>query len=174
MLYPDVVITARTDARNAVGGGLDAVLERCAAYLEAGADVLMVVALHNREEIKIVRDAFPDAHLNCVVHGIRPRLTTKEFEDFGLMQQSVKVNVVGSIAMYSFLQDFAERGADAYAEYLNANAGHPLVDFGFLDLTGFPKVLEIEKKYLSEAALKKYDKSEAFYDASSSAKSLKG
>jgi 2,3-dimethylmalate lyase len=162
-LDPDVVIMARTDARNAVGGGLDAVLERCAAYLKAGADVLMVVALHNREELQVVRDAFPDAHINAVVHGIRPRLTTEEYTKFRLFNQSVKINVIGSIAMYTFLKDYAERGADAYVEYLEANAGHPMVDFGFLDLTGFPKILEMEERYLTAESLKKYEDSDAFY-----------
>ena len=40
-----------------------------------------------------------------------------------------------------------------------------MVDFGFLDLTGFPKVLEIEEKYLPAERLKKYEGSDAFYDA---------
>ena len=87
---------------------------------------------------------------------------------FGLFSQSVKVNVVGSIAMYSFLRDYAERGADAYVDYLEAHPGAPLVDFGFLDLTGFPKVLEIEKRYLPAEQLAKYENSEAFYDPNSS------
>jgi 2-methylisocitrate lyase-like PEP mutase family enzyme len=168
-LDPDVVMIARTDARNALGGGLEEVLRRCAAYLEAGADVLMVTALRDRDEIQIVRDAFPDAHLNAVVHGIRPRLTTEEYAKYRLFNQSVKVNVVGSIAMYDFLRDYAERGADAYVDYLDAHAGNPLVDFGFLDLTGFPKVIEIEKKYLPAERLKKYEGSDAFYDAGAKA-----
>ncbi|KQX43237.1 MULTISPECIES: isocitrate lyase/PEP mutase family protein [Ensifer] len=166
-LDPDVVLIARTDARNAVGGGLDEVLRRCAAYLEAGADVLMVVALKNREELWAVREAFPDAHLNCVVHGLRPRLTTAEYAELRLFSQSVKLNVVGSVAMYSFLKDYAERGADAYIEYLERNTGNPLVDFGFLDLTGFSKVVELEKKYLSREALKKYENQDAFYNTES-------
>jgi 2-methylisocitrate lyase-like PEP mutase family enzyme len=163
-LDPDVVIMARTDARNAVGGGLDEVLRRCEANLAAGADVLMVCALKSREEIQTLRDAFPDAHLNCIVHGIRPRLTTEEYAKYRLFHQSVKVNVVASIAMYDFLRDYAQRGADAYVEYLDRHKGNPLVDFGFLDLTGFPKVLEIEKKYLPAERLKKYENSAAFYD----------
>lgn len=164
-LDPDVVLIARTDARNAVGGGLDEVLRRGEAYLKAGADVLMVVALKNREELGAVREAFPDVHLNCVVHGLRPRLTTREYEDLRLFSQSIKLNVVGSVAMYSFLRDYVDRGADAYVEYLEGNAGNPLVDFGFLDLTGFPKVIELEQKYLPEEALQKYEGSDSFYKA---------
>lgn len=163
-LDPDVVIMARTDARNAVGGGIEEVLRRCEAYLAAGADVLMVVALKTREEIETVRNAFPQAHLNVVPHGIRPRLRTQEYAQYRLFTQSVKLNVIASIAMYDFLLEYAERGADAYADHLDARKGHPFVDFGFLDLTGFPRVIELEKKYLPAERLRKYEGSEAFYD----------
>lgn len=157
-LDPDVVIMARTDARNAVGGGLDEVLRRCEAYLAAGADVLMIVALRNRDELRVVREAFPEAYLNCIVHGMRPRLQTSEYEDLRLFGQSVKINVVASMAMYNFLQDYAKRGADAYVDCLDSQKDNPMVDFGFLELTGFPKVVELEKKYLPPEALKKYAK----------------
>ncbi len=156
-LDPDVIIMARTDARNAVGGGLDEVLRRGEAYLAAGADVLMIVALRNRDELRIVRDAFPDAFLNCIVHGMRPRLQTAEYEEFRLFGQSVKLNVVASMAMHTFLQDFAKRGADAYVDCLDSQKDNPMVDFGFLELTGFPKVVELEKKYLPPDALRKYE-----------------
>lgn len=162
-LDPDVVIIARTDARNAVGGGLDEVLRRCEANLRAGADVLMVVALKTREEIEAVRAAFPEAHLNAVVHGLRPRLRTEEYTQYRLFQQSIKLNVVASVAMHDFLVDYVQRGADAYVEFSESRQGHPLIDFGFLDLTGFPQVVEIEKRYLPTDRLKKYEGSSAFY-----------
>lgn len=155
-LDPDVVMMARTDARNAVGGSLDEVIRRGHAYIEAGADVLMVVALKSRDELRAVRNAFPDFPLKAVVHSIRPRLTAAEYAEFGLLTQSFKMNVVASMALHSFIKDYQSRGVDAYNELLDANKGHPLVDFGFLELTGFQKVVELEQRYLPAEALAKY------------------
>ncbi|MDH2328042.1 isocitrate lyase/phosphoenolpyruvate mutase family protein [Cereibacter sp. SYSU M97828] len=160
---PEVVLTARTDARNA-GGGLDDVLRRCEAYLKVGVDMIMVTALHNREELRRVREAFPEARLQANAHGMRPRLTTADYNEFRLVTSGAKLNVVAAIAMYDFLQTYAERGADYYAEFMDGNKGHPMVDFGFLDLTGFPKLVELEERYLPAEDLKKYETSESVYD----------
>jgi len=67
-LGPDVVVIARTDTRAAIGSGLDEVLRRCEAYLGAGVDMLMVMALQSREEMRRVVDAFPGADVS-VLHG---------------------------------------------------------------------------------------------------------
>jgi methylisocitrate lyase len=58
----DFVIVARTDARAAARGSLDEVIERLAAYREAGADVLMPQAF-GRDEAEQVHGAFPDTPL---------------------------------------------------------------------------------------------------------------
>jgi hypothetical protein len=36
--------------------------------------------------------------------------------------------------------------------------------FGFLELTGFPKLLEIERQFLADDVLGKYDQSIGLYD----------
>ena len=79
-----------------------------------------------------------------------------------MFSQSVEVNVFGSNTMYSFLRDYTKRGVDAYVNHLEAHAEHPLVDIEFLDLTGLPKALEIEKRYLPQERLAKYENSNAF------------
>ena len=86
-LDPDVVVIARTDSRAAVGGSVDEVLRRCEAYLEAGVDMLMVVALQTREEMRTCHGGIPGhAHLHqrgrratvahacrvCAKWGLRP------------------------------------------------------------------------------------------------------
>jgi 2,3-dimethylmalate lyase len=55
----DFVIIARTDARSALGGTLEASVERSKAYVEAGADVLMPMP-HGRDEAIYVREAIPE------------------------------------------------------------------------------------------------------------------
>ena len=58
----DMLVIARTDARAASGGSLDAAIERLGAYREAGADALMPMP-HGRVEARKVREAFPDTPL---------------------------------------------------------------------------------------------------------------
>ena len=76
-LDPDVVIMARTDSRASVGGGVDEVLRRCEAYLAVGVDMLMITALQSREEIRTVREAFPEARIELNISGIDPPLTDR-------------------------------------------------------------------------------------------------
>jgi 2-methylisocitrate lyase-like PEP mutase family enzyme len=81
-LGPDVVVIARTDTRAAIGSGLDEVLRRCEAYLGAGVDMLMVMALQSREEMRRVVDAFPGADV-INASSIRPALLDAEYVEMG-------------------------------------------------------------------------------------------
>lgn len=163
-LDPDFVIMARTDARGAVGGGMDEVLKRGRAYLDAGIDVLYVEALQSREEIRIVREAFPDALLKVTPYAINPPITTAEMEEFRLCTAGVHITKIGAIAMYDFLVDYAKRGSDAYNEFAAGNDSHPLGGFGVFDLTGFPRIMELEKQYLPAETMARYEQSIGVYD----------
>ena len=44
------------------------------------------------------------------------------------------------------------------------NKQHPIGIFGFLELTGFPKLLEIERAFLNPDDLAKYEQSIGLYD----------
>jgi 2-methylisocitrate lyase-like PEP mutase family enzyme len=163
-LDPDFVIMSRTDARGAVGGSMDEVMRRCEAYLKAGVDVLYVEALQTREEIRAVREAFPDAMLKCTTYAINPPLTTAEVRDFRLCTEGLHISRIGSIAMYDFLLRYRDGGADVVNEHNAATKGHPLSSFGIFDLTGFPKVRELEERYLPAETLNRYDQSLGVYD----------
>jgi 2-methylisocitrate lyase-like PEP mutase family enzyme len=163
-LDPDFVITARTDARGAAGGGMDEVLRRGRAYLETGVDVLHVEALQNREEIQIVRDTFPNAMLRLTPFAIDPPLSLAEMAAYRLCSASLHIPNFGAVAMYDFLQDFKRRSFDAWNEFGARTKDHPLGGFRFFDLTGFPKVFELEEKYLPAASMERYEKSIGVYD----------
>ncbi len=163
-LDPDFVIMARTDARGAVGGSMEEVIRRGRAYLEAGVDVLYVEALQSREEIKMVREAFPDALLKVTTYAINPGLTAKEMEEFRLCTAGIHITKIGAITMYEFLKDYAVRGNDAYNEFSEQYKDHPLGGFGVFDLTGFPRVQELERKYLPPETFERYEKSLGVYD----------
>ena len=163
-LDPDVIVQARTDARGAVGGGMDEVLRRCEAYLKAGVDSLYVEALQSVDEIRTVREAFPKALLKVTPYALDPPITADEVKALRLCMTGIQIHKVGAVAMYDFLRDYAARGETAYAEWAARTKSHPLGGFGLFDLTGFPKVLELEQKYLSQEALKRYELSLGVYD----------
>lgn len=50
---PDFVIIARTDARNAVGGGVDEAIKRGNAYAKAGADIIFPESPMSAEELEL-------------------------------------------------------------------------------------------------------------------------
>ena len=164
VLDRDVIIQARTDARGAVGGGMDEVLRRCAAYLKAGVDSIYVEALQSVDEIRTVRRAFPEALLKVTPYAIDPPITAEEVQELRLCMTGPQIHKVGAIAMYDFLTDYARRGESAYAEWVKRTKQHPLAGFGLFDLTGFPQVLDLEHKYLSAEALARYEQSLGVYD----------
>jgi 2-methylisocitrate lyase-like PEP mutase family enzyme len=163
-LDPDFIIMARTDARGAVDGGLEEVIRRGHAYLETGADVLYVAALQSRDEIRAVRKAFPDALLELMPLVLDPPITTREIQEFGLCTTGVHIARVGAILMYEFLLKYRAGGEDAYNAFAAGYQGHPLAGFGLLDLTGFPRLLELEKKFLPAEAMVRYERSIGSYD----------
>lgn len=63
----DFLVIARTDARAVEG--MDAAIERAAAYREAGADVLFVEAPRDESELRAIPKALPGPHLANIVHG---------------------------------------------------------------------------------------------------------
>lgn len=163
-LDPDFVIMARTDARGAVGGSMDEVMRRGRAYLDAGVDVLYVEALQTRDEIRAVRDAFPDALLKLTTYAIDPPLTTAEMRELRLCTGGMHITRVGAIAMYDFLQRYRDEGDDAFNAFNAAHRGHPLAGFGVFDLTGFPKIEALERRYLPPERMDRYDRSIGVYD----------
>jgi len=78
----DLVIIARTDALAVTG--LDDTLRRCAAYAEAGADVLFVEAFRTQEEIdRVRREVDVPLLYNFVEHGKSPLLPVSQLEALG-------------------------------------------------------------------------------------------
>jgi methylisocitrate lyase len=78
----DLFIVARTDARQPLG--LEAAIERCLAYKEAGADALFVEAPQTIEELQRVAEALPAPLVaNMIEHGVTPHLSRDELRELG-------------------------------------------------------------------------------------------
>ena len=170
-LDPDFIVMARTDARTAVGGGFDDVVRRSHAYLEAGIDVLYVEALQSRDEVRQIRKIFPSCPLTV---SIKPILTEAEMAEFRICTAWLHIAKVGAVAMYDFLQKYAHEGRGVWQDYQTATDDHPLGGFGLFELTGFPHLSELEKKYLPAQDSEKYEGSLGLYDPRASAKPAAG
>jgi methylisocitrate lyase len=78
----DLFVVARTDARQPLG--IEAAIERCLAYKEAGADALFVEAPQSIEELQRVAEALPAPLVaNMIEHGVTPHLSRAELRDLG-------------------------------------------------------------------------------------------
>jgi 2-methylisocitrate lyase-like PEP mutase family enzyme len=78
----DLFIVARTDARQPLG--LEAAIERCLAYKEAGADALFVEAPLSVEELERIAEALPGPLVaNMIERGVTPHLSRSELEQLG-------------------------------------------------------------------------------------------
>jgi 2-methylisocitrate lyase-like PEP mutase family enzyme len=78
----DLFVVARTDARQPLG--LEAAIERCLAYKDAGADALFVEAPLSVEELERIASALPGPLVaNMIERGVTPHLTRSELEQLG-------------------------------------------------------------------------------------------
>jgi 2-methylisocitrate lyase-like PEP mutase family enzyme len=77
----DIVVIARTDARAIEG--LNAAVERCGAYLEAGADVVFIEAPESKEELLSLPRRLVAPHVvNLVEGGRTPLLPISQLGEF--------------------------------------------------------------------------------------------
>jgi 2-methylisocitrate lyase-like PEP mutase family enzyme len=135
---PDLLIIARTDARAVEG--LDAAIDRAAAYREAGADILFVEAPQSVAELEAIPARLPGPHLANIVFGgktpglPRERLAAMGFSGIVYANAALQAAVAG---MSRVLRHLAATGSlagieDALASFAERQS---LVDYdGFAAL----------------------------------------
>lgn len=119
---PSFVIMAQCFARGAVGGGIDEAAARAALYAtEAGIDWVQVEGLHDAREVAAVHTHVPGL-FSATTRGVQ--LSDREHLELGLAAawRTVIPVLCLQVAAYEFLQDFNERGMDAWADYRAAHA----------------------------------------------------
>ncbi|MBL8338239.1 MAG: isocitrate lyase/PEP mutase family protein [Rhodoferax sp.] len=143
---PDFVINARTDALAV--GGIDEVVRRGNAYLEAGATMLFVDGLHDkalaRQAVQRIRG--PVA-INVVEGGKSPgQFTFAEMEAMGI----ARVSLPGTLLMAA-IQGMQDALAAVLANGYAGGPGAPLASFDALKrLAGFEQVFALEKRFLAD------------------------
>ena len=110
----DLVLIARTDALAVTG--LDDTLRRCAAYAEAGADMLFVEALQTQEEIdRVRREVDLPLLYNFVEHGKSPLIPVPQLDALGFKMVIFPGSLM--LAVYTLaqriLRDLRQHGTTA-------------------------------------------------------------
>lgn len=139
----DLHITARTDARAAIG--LQEAIERAKMARDTGVDALFVEAPETVGELEQIAAALPDITLvaNMVETGRTPLLTPKELAELGFLLIVSPLSGLFTMAkaMQRSMEVLREEGS------LRDHLGY-LVDFGeFGEIVELPRHSEIEQRF---------------------------
>ena len=136
----DLFVVARTDARQPLG--LEAAIERCLAYKEAGADALFVEAPQSVEELERIAEALPGPRVaNMIERGVTPHLPRGELEELGF--NLIVCPLAGLFAAAKAVQDVLTELRD---EETTAGAVDRMLTFD-----DFNELVEMERRYADEA-----------------------
>jgi 2-methylisocitrate lyase-like PEP mutase family enzyme len=136
----DLFVVARTDARQPLG--LDAAIERCLAYKEAGADALFVEAPQSVEELEQVAAALPGPLVaNMIERGVTPHLSRGELRELGY--SLIVCPLAGLFAAAKAVQD-------VLTELREEETTAAVVD-RMLSFDDFNELVELERRYADEA-----------------------
>ncbi len=140
---PDFVLIARTDAR--APHGMDAALDRARAAHAAGADVLFVEALLDKEELAIVAKELDGIPLvfNWAEGGKTPPLTISEITELGFAMVIMPISTLlaATRAMQTVL-------AHIKADGTPVTAVEHMPSFGeFTDTIGLPEITDLEQRF---------------------------
>ena len=157
---PEFVIIGRTDAVAAAGGGLDEAIRRGRAFADAGCDmVLAIISSADAEQPRRFAEALRETHPETMLYfnyasALKWHESRLTFEDIAAMgYKAMHISVAGlrttMRSFWDYATDLAERGAEAEWELEEAMIGHPMSEMH--DFAGFPKIQELEAKYLPAA-----------------------
>jgi 2-methylisocitrate lyase-like PEP mutase family enzyme len=155
---PDFLLVARTDARGAHGGSLDEAIKRANAYLDAGADMAFVEGPTSVDEVKrIVAEVKGPVFYNQT--GVSPRFSQQEMNDLGLAITIVPGATLRAtmMAVYDLAVAMRDDGPLAEKAFIEKFQDHPLGDFH--TFAGFNEVMDLERRFMGEEELRKYEDS---------------
>jgi 2-methylisocitrate lyase-like PEP mutase family enzyme len=145
----DLVIIARTDALAVTG--LDDTLRRCAAYAEAGADVLFVEALRTQEEIdRVRREVDVPLLYNFVEHGKSPLIPVAQLEALGFKIVIFPGSLMLSVCNLAqrILRDIRQQGTTANL------LGEMVSVVDLFNLMGMQEALAMDAKWSENPAIR--------------------
>jgi carboxyvinyl-carboxyphosphonate phosphorylmutase len=145
----DFVIIARTDALAVTG--LDDTLRRCAAYAEAGADMLFVEALQTQEEIdRVRREVDVPLLYNFVEHGKSPLIPVAQLEALGFKMVIFPGSLMLSVCTLAqrILRDIRQHGTTVNL------LGEIVSVIDLFNLMGMQEALAMDAKWSENPAVR--------------------
>jgi 2-methylisocitrate lyase-like PEP mutase family enzyme len=155
---PEFVVCARVDALGAEGETWASALMRCQAYAEeGGADLVWLNSVQSREQLE---EACRKVKVPIVTiwGGDAPAPTPQEFEALGarVALYPTLAASVGMQAAWHVLHDFKSRGLPAIADWQARMRAGPHGVANFAELTGLPRVRELESDFLPADSQRDY------------------
>jgi 2-methylisocitrate lyase-like PEP mutase family enzyme len=142
----DFVIVARTDARAAVGGGVDEAIRRGNAYADAGADLVFFESPFSEEEVERAAREIR-VKLMVLPGGLSPYIPLERMSRMGIgitILAALSFRAVGK-ATYDAGVLIREQGIEGYRRLIESTKGHPMDDFNaFIN----KDLADIEARYL--------------------------
>ena len=171
---PDFFIIARTDARSAVGGGLEEAIERGKAYADVGVDMVWCeFPTPDRREAEVFADAmrraFPDLPLGFNYSSsfkwteVENPLTFRELAEMGYRYIFITLGAIHAAlyAEWNFLQDLAQNQEQAQLRLQRMKDGHPTENHHRLGR--FEHFKQLEERYLpQDFVAERYSQTEGF------------
>lgn len=139
---PDFTIIARCDALAVEG--MDEVVRRCNAYIDAGADVLFVEALTTAEQVQEIPNMFSiPTMLNVASSGKTPYFSAEELEGFGY-----RLAILPNFATLAAIKAMDELLSTIKSTGDVRDVIKDCASFAdFMDLSGLSEVQELERRY---------------------------
>ncbi|MDB5055032.1 MAG: carboxyvinyl-carboxyphosphonate phosphorylmutase [Bacilli bacterium] len=140
---PDLVIIARTDARQT--NGLQEAIERSQAYVEAGADMIFLEAPESSKELELItKHVKAPLVANMVEDGKTPILSSQALQDMGfkLVIYANMANRISIKAIQAGLEHLRNNGSSIGLE----DRMITMKERG--ELTDLSRLQELEQKYL--------------------------
>lgn len=146
---PEMVIIARTDARDAPDGSLEEAIDRVNAYCEAGADVAFVQGAADVSELELIADAveFPLLY-NC--SGGSPIVPIEQAESFGYdIVMFPRLSTLPTIeVLFERYGRLHSEGMDGWRETKSSFEDVPVESYD--DFAGVSEVLAWEDEFLPD------------------------
>jgi len=166
-LDKDFVIIARCDARGTPEGSLEKLVDRCNAYVQAGADMIFPEGIPTEEELRIVAEKVKaPLHYNRTGkmkgNAVSPLIPMKTLQEIGIciVSQAVGPLLAASRAMWEWGNDVVAHDTEALKRHEKSLEETPMGNFH--QFTGMKEYIELEKIYLPQEEERIYEGSLGF------------